>query len=240
MSLNGPHGDPNGARADRPVVLGFGPLDRLVIFGGAPLAGIALGYFLPAIARWATTLPWTPFEGPLRLFAQLDGYWVTLVTTGAGLILGLGFAWVAYVEMLRVTLTPDEMRLDRDGKTRTVPRAEVDAVFLDGKVLVALDRESRQIVREKLEGRPDAIAAAFSSRGYPWTDRDPYGELYRRWVRDLPDLPPAVNAVLVAREAALAKKSASDVAELREEVQKAGFVVREDGTNQYWRPLVRS
>jgi hypothetical protein len=46
--------------------------------------------------------------------------------------------------------------------------------------------------------------------------------------------------VLKARELALRKRAGRDVAELRDEAQKLGFVVRDDGVRQYWRPLVRS
>jgi hypothetical protein len=59
-------------------------------------------------------------------------------------------------------------------------------------------------------------------------------------VPDTPDLPGAVHALLKAREAALKKRAGRDVAELRDEVQKLGFVVRETATRQYWRPLIRS
>lgn len=221
-------------------MLGISPAVRLLLYVGAPALGLALGYFLPRIADWALTLPWVPMGGPLRLIASFEGPWALGLCVVAGLVLGLGLAFVATVEALTVTLTDSQIRLRKDQKSRTIERSDVDAVFVDAKLLVVLDRESRQLVRERHESTAAGLERAFRAHGYPWVERDPYGELYRRWVPDTPEVPPAVNAVLRAREVALQQKVAKDVTELRDEVQKLGFVVRDEGVGQYWRPLVRS
>jgi hypothetical protein len=222
------------------TVLGLPLADRLLLAVGAPALGMVLGFFLPRLARWAATLPWAPLQGPLKLVASFDKRWVDVVAVGAGLVLGLGFAAAAFAESTKLTLTDTGVELRRNDKTRNVARAAVDAVFVDGKDLVVLDRESRQLVRERYEGKADEVERAFRAHRYPWLPADPYAELYRRWVPDMPDLPPAVNAVLKARAVALTKKIAVDVAELRDDVQKLGYVVRDEGSRQYWRPLIRS
>jgi hypothetical protein len=223
-----------------PTVLGLALPDRILVIVGAPALGLALGYFLPRTAKWVVTLPWAPLRGPLKLVASLQGSWVGIAVPAAGLVLGIVLAWFVIAESLTVTLTAAEIRLAKGDGSRTIARADVDAVFLDGDKLVVLDRESRQLVREKFEGTAAAAARSFRSHGYPWVDEDPYAELFRRWVPGTPDLPSAVNAVLSAREVVLKKKAADEIAELRDEVQKLGFVVRDNGVRQYWRPLVRS
>jgi hypothetical protein len=223
-----------------PTVLGFSLGDRLFIGAGFPLLGAGLGYLVPYLATWALKLPWVPLSGPLKLIASFRGTWALGILVGIGAVLGLGLAFLAIVESLKVTLTDNGIRLDKDGRARTIARGEVAAVFVDGRTLVVLDRESRQLVRDMCESKPAAIARAFRAHGYPWVDGDPYAELYRRWVPDTPDLPAAANALLKAREVALRKRAGRDVAELRDETQKLGFVVRDDGARQYWRPLVRS
>jgi hypothetical protein len=223
-----------------PTALGFSLGDRLFICAGFPLLGAGIGYLLPHLAGWALQLPWVPLGGPLRLVASLRGPWALAALVGIGAALGLGFAVLAVVESLKVTLTDNAIRLDKDGRSRAVARSEVAAVFVDGKALVVLDRESRQLVRDTCESKPAAVARAFRAHGYPWVEGDPYAELYRRWVPGTPDLPAAADALLKARELALRKRAGRDIAELRDEVQKLGFVVRDDGSRQYWRPLVRS
>ena len=221
--------------------LGLSRGDRWLIWLGFPLVGLAAGWALPVLARWLLTLPWVPFAGPARLVAALGSGFGRVALIGAGLLLGLVFALVAVHETLRVTVADVEVRLRLGDTTRTVPRGEVTAVFVDGRHLVVLDRESRQVVRDRLERAGDPhVAAAFRAHGYPWLEGDPYATLFRRWVPDLPDLPGAVNAVLAARAVALKNKSGTDAAELRDEVQKLGYTVRDDGTTQHWRPLVRS
>ena len=187
-----------------------------------------------------SSLPWVPLQGPLELLAALDRRWTVAVCTSAGLVLGLVVAVGAIVESLTVALTDTGIRLRRNGRTRAVARSDVDAVFLDGKRLVVLDRASRQVVRDRPEATAAEVERAFRAHGYPWRDRDPYTDLYRRWVPDTPNLPPSVNAVLAAREVMLRGKLDRDVAELRDEVQELGFTVRDEQFRQYWRPLVRS
>lgn len=221
--------------------LGLSRADRSLIWVGFPLVGLAAGWGLPLLAQWLLRLPWVPFGGPVRLVAALDGGVGRVALIGAGLLLGLVLAFLAVHETLRVTVTDAQLRLRLGDTTRDVPRGEVTAVFVDGRHLVVLDRESRQVVRERLEGAGDArVGKAFRAHGYPWLERDPYADLFRRWVPDLPDLPGSVNAVLAARAVALTNKSPTDAAELRDEVQKLGYTVRDDGTTQHWRPLVRS
>jgi hypothetical protein len=222
------------------TVLGLPLVDRLVLGAGAPALGLVLGFFLPRLARWAATLPWVPLQGPLKLIASFDQRWVDIVCIGAGLVLGLGFAAAGFADSTKLTLTDTDVELRRNDTTRNVARAAVDAVFVDGKDLVVLDRESRQLLRERYEGKAADVERAFQAHRYPWLPADPYVGLYRRWVPDMPDLPPAANAVLKAREVALTKKIPVDVAELRDEVQKLGYVVRDEGSRQYWRPLIRS
>ncbi|WP_432976284.1 YqeB family protein [Dactylosporangium sp. CA-233914] len=220
--------------------LGFSRGDRLVMLGGFPLAGGLAGWFLPVVARWLISLDWVPFAGPLRLVAHLDSGWGRAGVLAAGLVAGGLLGAGAVHESLRVTVGDELLTVVRGEARRTVARSSVDAVFMDGRLLVVLDRESRQVIRDSLENHdsPD-VARAFLAHGYPWVDHDPYRELYRRWVPDLPDLPAAVNAVLAARGKALEAGSAADAEELRDEVQKLGYTVRDVGKVQHWRPLVK-
>ena len=88
-------------------------------------------------------------------------------------------------------------------------------------------------------GLEASFAAAFRRHGYPWHAHDPYADLFRRWVPDSGHLPPPVDAVLAARGTALRKKARTEARELRDAVEKLGFVVRDEGDRQFWRPLVR-
>lgn len=220
--------------------LGLSYRDRLALVAGGALLGVVGGFVLPPVASWLLSLRWVPEHGVLRLLDSWRGPLAPLLLGGVGLLAGVVLVVLAVVTTLRVTLTNDWVRLRKDDTTRTVHRDEIDAVFVDGRQLVILDRASRQLVREETEASAADVARAFTAHGYPFVERDPYEDLYRRWVPDTPDLPGAVNALLKARETALRRKAGRDVAELREEVQKLGFVVR-DGKSaaQYWRPLVR-
>ena len=221
------------------TVLRLSRRDLLLLLVGGPLLGAVLGVVLPPLADWMVELRWVPMRGPFELLSSLDGGLTLLWCALAGLLLGLGLATLAVLSCLKVTVSAASVRAEKDDNVRVIAREDIDAVFLDGKRLVILDQASRQLLCETIEARPEDVARAFTAHGYPWTATDPFAELYRRWVPDTPDLPAAANAVLKARENALKKKAADDAAELRDEVQKLGFVVRDDAAKQYWRPLVR-
>ncbi len=232
-----PSHDPFGPQ---PSVLGLTLGERLLFIIGAPVLGMTLGFFLPRIAEWADTLPWVPFEGPLRLITSWEGRWAAIGLVAAGLVVGLVAAGAVLTMTLKVTLTDAEIRLTKDDKTRTIARSDVGAVFMDGKSLVVLDRESRELAREENEASAVRTEQAFRAHGYPWASEDPHAALFRRWVPDHPDLPGAVNAVLRARELVLGKDAGDDADDLRAELQKLGYVVRDEKDRQYVRPLVRS
>lgn len=214
--------------------------DRLVLLIGAPALGAGLGLLLPPVSDWVMGLPWMPMRGPFELVASFESRWVGAVLAGLGLLAGLVLVVIAFATSLKVTLSDSRVRVEINDTTRVIERAAVDAVFMDGKKLVILDHESRQLLRDTSEERPADVARAFAAHGYPWADADPYADLYRRWVPDTPEVPSAVNALLKAREVALRKKAAEDIAELRLEVEKLGYAVRDEAVRQYWRPLVRS
>jgi hypothetical protein len=198
-------------------------------------AGLALGWFLPWIARWALDLPWVPFSGPLRLLNSIPDPWLQLGSAGVGLLAGGWIGVAAIVESLAVTVSDQQVELKINGKTQTFTRAQVGSVFLDDKRLVLLDSAARELAREKPEVSAAKLAKGFREHGYPWLDADPHLGQYRLWVPDLPGLPEGANALLSARARALEKKQSDEANELRRELGRLGVVVRDQDGRQYWR-----
>ncbi|HET6747878.1 MAG TPA: hypothetical protein VFL71_01340 [Actinomycetes bacterium] len=213
------------------------PAERALVWVGFPLIGAAAGWLLKSLAEWATSLPWVPFQGPLELVASVPDPQATIGSLALGVAGGLVVAVLAEQDYVRVTVEDDQLTVTRGGSSRRVPRASVEAVFLDGKQLVLLGHETDELVREGGD-LPDAerLQAAFRAHGYPWVPGgDPHKDEYRRWVEDLPDLPAGADAVLKARARALDRGDKEDAAQLRQELGKLGIVVRDEGKRQFWR-----
>jgi hypothetical protein len=242
--VSGRPADSNQPRSDSPggrTVLATPLADRLALIVGLPALLVLIGLVLPVFARWLLDLSQgLPARPVWRLLGSVDEPREVAVHLAIWLVLGLLIALTKVKGSTRVTLTDTEVQIRKGDRSQTVARSDVAAVFLDGRTLVVLDRESRQVVRDTHHVPRDLLAGAFRAHGYSWQDADPYADLYRRWIPDTADLPPAVNAVLSAREIALKKKAAQEVREMRDAVEKLGFAVREDGARQHWRPLVRS
>ncbi|MGG4103888.1 DUF308 domain-containing protein [Paenibacillus lautus] len=215
--------------------LGLSASDRILIWAVPPLLGAVVGWFIPAIADWATGLAWVPFQGPLELIASIQGPWVVIVTAILGLLAGMVLSHIAIKESLAVRLSDQEIRLRMHDAEQTFTRDEVSAVFLDGKQLVLLGTEGQELYREKPEAKWDALDEAFKRHGYSWRDRDPFADQYVRWVAGSPELTPGLNALFLAREKAMENEEKEDAADLRRELSKLGITVRDDGKRQYWR-----
>lgn len=210
---------------------------KIGLYAGFGLVGAAVGYVLPYVAAWALRLPWFPFEGPIRLIHALDGPYLRWILALLGLSAGLAVTYIAIRESLKASVSDREVELEQNGRRRTIPRRDIAAVFLDGKQLVILGTSGHELARMSGADTPEALADAFRAHGYPWSDSDPYMERYRRWVPDLPELSPSAHALLKAREKALQDKNEKDIAELRDELAKLGYIVRDEGKRQFWRPV---
>ncbi|WP_251091652.1 hypothetical protein [Streptomyces sp. Caat 7-52] len=242
MASRQPHEQVSTSAPDAPAatVLGHPRSDQILVLVGMPLFGTALGLFLPFLAREIIDWPKLPFRVPLEFLASAEATWQVMAFMGGGFVLGVMFAFVALSESLTVTLTDVRVEAGTDDWRQAINREDVSAVFLDGGQLVVLDHDSRQVVRGAHAAPGQSIAAAFRRHGYPWHGSDPYAELFQKWDpgSDVPR--PEASAVLAARREALKRKSGRDVHRLTQAAEELGYTVREKGTEQYWRPLVRS
>ncbi|MGW6020632.1 DUF883 C-terminal domain-containing protein [Streptomyces sp. NPDC055099] len=230
-------GRPVPLHKDRTTVLGYPRADLLTVLIGMPILGLLLGIALPPLARWLSDLPVLPWRDGITFVGSLDRPWQTAIAAGLGLVAGLLIAATDFDETLKLTLTDRELVADLHETKRTIERARVSAVFLDGKELVVLDRSSCEFTRGVHKTSAAALAKAFRSHGYPWRDADPHAALFHRWIPGAPGLTAEAHAVLAARKVALKSKAEEDVRDLAETMQGLGYVVRDEGKDQYWRPL---
>jgi hypothetical protein len=212
------------------------PAERALVWVGFPLIGAGAGWLLKALAGWAASLPWVPFQGPLELAASVPDPYATIGSLALGVVGGLVVAMLAEQDYVRVTVADDQVTIARGGSSRRVTRASTGAVFLDGKQLVLLGHATDELAREGGD-LPDAkrLQAAFLAHDFPWMPADPHEDEYRRWVEDLPELPAGADAIFRARARALDRGDKQDAEQLRQELGRLGIVVREEGKRQFWR-----
>jgi hypothetical protein len=208
---------------------------RVAVWAGLPVVGAAALLGVDRLADVVVRLDWAPMRGPFRLVQSIPEPQATIGALVLGAILGLALAAVVDAESLTVRFAGREVVLHRPGVTRTVPRSEVAVAFLEKDKLVLLGRTGRELAREPFNYSPKRLAAAFRSQGVAWSETDPYADAYRRWIPGSPDVPADANAVFAARQEALKSGDERDIAELREELGRLGFVVRDDKKRQYWR-----
>jgi hypothetical protein len=210
--------------------------DAVVLLVGAPASGLVLGFILFRIAEWS--IEHVPlFRGPLKLITAGNSDWTGIAWAGLGAALGIAFAFAAFAETLTMTVTDHQVELRKKRVTTTIPLSSVAVAFLHDKRLVLLGQHTQELFRETHGSNGTKIAEAFRQHAWPWADADPYAGDYQRWVPDLPGLHPAINALLAARARALEKNDAGEAADLRLEVARLGYVLRDEQNRQYWRSL---
>ncbi len=219
--------------------------NRIVVAVGFPALGALAGWLLKLLANWSASWPWVPWEGPVKIINGAPEPAATLVSLAIGAVVGTVVVFLAEYGYVTVTIENDQIKLARGESSQTVPRASVGAVFADGKRLVVLGGRGEELaVEAKNEGADlptiAQLAEGFQAHGYPWMPGgDPYRAEYKRWVEDMPNLPPGANALFKARATALEKEDEKNIAELREELAKLGLVVRDTDDRQWWRGVQR-
>ncbi|MGE7094184.1 YqeB family protein [Lysinibacillus sp. NPDC048646] len=218
------------------TVLNFSKTDKVILWLGFPLIGLVLGWFLPSIAKWASTLPWVPFfQGPLNLIASYNGAWVGLITLVLGLIAGIALTLLSFHESLEMTLYDEKVIFKLREDETILKKEDISLVFMDGKQIVVLGNDEKELFRYKQELNRNTVSAAFIKHNYLWSDIDPFKEDYKKWVVDCPDLSPAANALLKARKVAIEKSEDEEVFQLAKELWKLRVSVKEKDKSQYYR-----
>jgi hypothetical protein len=203
-----------------------------------PGIGAGAGWGLYRMSGWLASLPWAPKQRLFQLLARTDDGPTVMVAMGVGAGAGLLLAAIAQSERLTVLVAPDQVTLIRAGRPeQRIGRQLVGSVFAEGKHVVLLTPDGGHLAREPNGLEVTALKGAFERYGYPWRDGDPDESRFRLWVPGLPGLPAAADALLSARQRALAGSRKAEVAELRDELGRVGIVVRERGGRQYVRSV---
>ncbi len=205
---------------------------RVAVWTAVPAIGAGLGWVVHQLPEWILRIPFTPMRGPLRAVDRLPEPEATVGALLLGAVAGLVLAALIDRESLTVRISGTEVTLTRPGTVRTVPRGEVAVAYRDGDQLVLLGRTGQELAREPGHLTAARLAPAF---GAAWAAQDPYAGSYRRWVPDLPDVPAEAEALFAARQQALDRGDSDDARELREELARLGFVVRDEKKRQHFR-----
>lgn len=154
------------------VRLGLSTGDLAVLFIAVVIGCAVALPVLTWLAGVAAEPYWMPLRGPLQSIGSLNPVLSMVIGAGAGMFIGLATAQKALRETVRLTVTRDALTVEKSGATSHVSRADVAAVFLDGKQLVVVDRTAREVVRGPLESKPGRTGTVLREYGYPWREND--------------------------------------------------------------------
>ncbi|MFI5936381.1 hypothetical protein [Actinoplanes sp. NPDC051494] len=205
---------------------------RAMVWSLIPGAGAALGWVVHELPAWVLRIPFAPMKGPFRLAARLPEPEATLGAMAAGAVLGLVLAHLVDKESLTVKVTSTEVVLVRPGVRHVLPRHTVAAAYSERDHVVLLASTGKELAREPSHLGRQRLAALF---GPIWSEADPYANSYLRWVPGSPDLPAGVQALFAARQRALDKGDTDDARQLRGDLGRLGFVVRDEKKRQHFR-----
>ncbi|GAB4057354.1 YqeB family protein [Catellatospora paridis] len=227
---------PNKTEAIKPSRLRVSTRRVAGLWATCVVIGAGLGWALRAVSEWAASVDGMPLRDWVSVLAKVPDPYGTVLC----LLLGVGFgAEVArrtLKDSVAVSVQQDRVIWRAGSKSRRIARAEISAVYLDGvDDLVFLGTDTGELARANNNLNEDAVKQTFLRHGYPFFDADPHLEQFMRWVEDLPELSATANALLKARQKALADNAADDAAELRADLAKLGVIVRQNDDRQFYR-----
>lgn len=220
---------------EKKKVLGLTKSEKTLIIIVPMIVGGVIGWFMPIIADWLLKLPVVPLEIVVKLIAASNSFWVSIVTTIIGIVVGVLLTLIIFDETLEVTVSRDNLQLKLGDKVVTIAKKDISAIYLENKQLIILGQYSMELYREVIESKKDTIREAFQNYQYPWTEKDPFESEYQRWVLGHPDFPEKISAFLYAREHALKENKKKEAKHLRVDLAKLGAVIRDEKGVQYVR-----
>lgn len=220
---------------DNETFLGYNRFEKALIIMVPMILGAIIGWFIPIIADWILKLPIVPLEKLIITITSYNHFWVSIVATIIGVVVGLIFSLIVFSEALKVKMSDKELKLTLGDQERIINKKDISAVYVENKHLVVLGRCNNELYREILESKLETVREAFRQYHYPWKEEDPFMNQYQRWVLGHPDFPENINALLYAREYALKEDKKEEANRLRKDLATLGVVIRDDKTAQYVR-----
>ncbi|MCM1013181.1 MULTISPECIES: YqeB family protein [Brevibacterium] len=142
--------------------------DIVVISLVCVAAGIALGFFLPAVAGLAARFP-IPFGDIIEKLSAFDEQWIVVARPILGALLGGVAALVVVESTSRLTIGEDGITVgSRSGDPVRITRQSFVTAYFDGRQLTILTTGGHQAFKGGVEGRREKVAEAFTARGYRW------------------------------------------------------------------------
>lgn len=154
-----------------PVRLGLTGGDRTFLAVAGAVLGAAAAAVLPVVARWVEERG-APFPGPLQLLASFDSDWLVWGRPVIGLVVGVVAALLIAHHEPVLTVSRQDVLVERGESRRRIRREDVAGVFRDGKQLVLETERGRRLYQGGVEGRHEVVRAAFTDRGWPWEAAD--------------------------------------------------------------------
>ncbi len=151
---------------DEPIVIDMKRTDQISVFIATVIGGGAFVAFLPDLAGWLLQLPWVPWEEPLRLAVAIDqklSPWALAIIGG---LLGIGGGFLIVHDEPTVSVSADELIVQKGDKRHRFARSQVHTAMIMGKHLIVRDRDDVELLHLKLDTRRE-VAAALREKG--WT-----------------------------------------------------------------------
>lgn len=210
-------------------------VQRGIVRGGFPLAGLAvglaLGALLPAFASWS----FLPAQDVREALGGLPPLLRLGVVGVLGLAAGTAVAVLGAREELSVSVQGGELLVSGDGQDLAVPRERVGLVCSDGPDLVVVGDDGTEYVRSRSDVPVTALRRALEPAGLRVAEDLPGTEDFVRWVDGSRGLSADEHARMRARATARSHEDAPATRQLRAELAGAGVAVRDRGGRQEWR-----
>ncbi|XCS11635.1 hypothetical protein GBG21_02035 [Aeribacillus pallidus] len=216
--------------------IGMGFLEKLIVVLFPFVLG-TIGWFLPKLLDYIKSISFFSDSKVIQLLASFNPFWLSIILVFAGVVIGVLLSLTVYSEALKMSISDQEILINKDDSERIIRKSEVKEIFMEGHEVIITGHRGEELLREKTDISKEKIRNIFLYHHYPWFEQDPYVDKYILWTLEDHTLGEKVNSILYERRKAIREGDKKKAKNLKKDLNELGVVVKDQGEDQYIRSI---
>jgi hypothetical protein len=214
--------------------IGMGFLEKwiAVLF---PIVLGTIGWFLPKLLDFVKRISFFSDSKVIQLLDSFDPFWVSIILMFVGIVIGVLLALTVYSEALKMSISDQEILINKDDKEKTIRKSEVKEIFMEANKVVITGNKGQELLSENTDMKKEKIREIFLHHHYPWCEQDPYVDEFILWTLEDSSFGENANSILYERRNAIREGDKKKAKNLKLDLNELGVVVKDQGEGQYVR-----
>ncbi|WP_071393353.1 YqeB family protein [Bacillus tuaregi] len=202
-----------------------------------PIVLGTIGWFLPKLLDLVKKIPFVSDAKVIQLLESFNPFWVSIILMIAGVVIGVLLSLTVYSEALKMSISDQEILINKDDKEKRIGKSEVKAIFMEGQTIVMTGHKGQELLSERTDIKQESIREMLQYHQYPWCEQDPYADEFKLWTLENHTVGEKAHAILYERRNAIRDGDKKKAKNFKLDLNELGIVVKDEGENQYVRRI---